>query len=248
MSDGFLRLIVIEGNYEPDFFRIGDSLLGLGGHFFDVGANHGLFSFGLAARGRSDVSYHLFEPNPLLRTRIAKTHALYPQMRLLLNGEALGAGDDTFEMAFETHHSGASHIVRSNGVRVAGTSLDRYIAANAVDRVALLKIDIEGYELEALRGAEASLRNGKIDAVYFEYCEKWLARYYAPSELLAYLDSVGYEVCFCRFPDTDKYAGMIRSLKEKFPGTELPLVPIRGLPLPDTTDLLAVPRERLSGS
>ena len=49
MSDGFLRLIVIEGGYDHDFFRIADQLLGNGGEFLDVGANFGLLSFGLGA-------------------------------------------------------------------------------------------------------------------------------------------------------------------------------------------------------
>src|ERR1700693_5778686 len=50
LSDGFLRLIVIEGEYEADFFRIADALLERGGDFLDVGANHGLLSFGLAQK------------------------------------------------------------------------------------------------------------------------------------------------------------------------------------------------------
>ena len=50
LSDGFLRLIVIEGDYEKDFFRIADALLQEGGEFLDVGANHGLLSFGLARK------------------------------------------------------------------------------------------------------------------------------------------------------------------------------------------------------
>src|SRR5258706_7094924 len=67
MSDGFLRLIVIEGDFESDFFRIGDSLLGNGGVFFDIGANHGLLSLGLARRIGEVIDFHLLEPNPNLR-------------------------------------------------------------------------------------------------------------------------------------------------------------------------------------
>src|SRR5437660_1727379 len=66
MSDGFLRLIVIDGKFERDFFAIADAMLGEGGTFFDVGANHGLLSFGLAGRHRERIRFHLFEPNPVL--------------------------------------------------------------------------------------------------------------------------------------------------------------------------------------
>jgi hypothetical protein len=50
MSDGFLRLIVIDKGFEKGFFAIADPILTNGGTFFDVGANHGLLSFGLAGR------------------------------------------------------------------------------------------------------------------------------------------------------------------------------------------------------
>src|SRR5438309_10854319 len=63
LSDGFLRLIIIEENFEKDFFRIADSLLQGGGEFMDVGANYGLLSFGLARNLDKRVRFHLFEPN-----------------------------------------------------------------------------------------------------------------------------------------------------------------------------------------
>ena len=39
MRDGFLRLIVIDGGYDDDFFRVADALLADGGEFLDVGAS-----------------------------------------------------------------------------------------------------------------------------------------------------------------------------------------------------------------
>jgi hypothetical protein len=46
MSDGFLRLIVIDQGFEQNFFAITDSILANGGTFFDVGVNYGLLSTG----------------------------------------------------------------------------------------------------------------------------------------------------------------------------------------------------------
>src|SRR6266478_8177465 len=60
LSDGFLRLIVIDSDYEKDFFRVADALLQEGGEFLDVGANHGLLSFGLARKHADRVRFHLF--------------------------------------------------------------------------------------------------------------------------------------------------------------------------------------------
>jgi hypothetical protein len=48
-------------------------------------------------------------------------------------------------------------------------------------RIDFVKLNVEGYELSALRGAERALRNGTIKAVYFEYFEKYLVRVAPPS-------------------------------------------------------------------
>lgn len=72
LTEGFLRLIVIEDDFEKDFFRLGDALLQTGGVCFDVGANLGLLSFGLARKFENRVHFHLFEPNPLLVDAIKK--------------------------------------------------------------------------------------------------------------------------------------------------------------------------------
>ncbi len=90
------------------------------------------------------------------------------------------------------------------GKRCAGLTLSE----RGANQVALLKLDVEGYELKALRGAEIALRNRRIKAVYFEYFEKFLIRVGPPSKLIEYLESLSYEVCFCRNSDLDSQAGV----------------------------------------
>jgi hypothetical protein len=64
LSDGFMRLLVINYPPFPDFFHIADLLSHDGGVLFDVSANQGLLTAGVAGRRGAKVSYHLFEPNP----------------------------------------------------------------------------------------------------------------------------------------------------------------------------------------
>ena len=47
--------------------------------------------------------------------------------------------------------------------------IDDYLAENQISYIDLLKLDIEGNELQALKGAEDSLKNGKIKAIQFEF-------------------------------------------------------------------------------
>src|SRR5215472_10066155 len=201
MSDGFLRLIVIEGNYEKDFFRIADALLQDGGEFLDVGANHGLLSFGLARKLEQRVRFHLFEPNPKLLESIQKSRKLYPSMRAEINPLAICDEDGTISFEVQDEQTGASHITKHGGIPIRSIRLDTYLADKGMNRVDLLKLDIEGYELTALRGAELALKNRCIKAIYFEYFEKFLVRVGPPSKLIEFLDSLSYEVCFCRDAD-----------------------------------------------
>lgn len=245
MSDGFLRLIVIEGDYESDFFRIADALLRDGGDFLDIGANHGLFSFGLAGRWSNSVRFHMFEPNPRLQDAIRASAQSYPSMQYTLNGEALAEEDTFVQIKFEPDQTGISHIVKEAGTTVASRRIDTYLDMHRITNVAFAKMDIEGYELFALRGAESALKRHRIAAVYFEYSEKLLERYHQPSDLLQAFESVGYEVCFCREYDLERHRAGRVTIRTGLPGHGLPLVPIRGRAVPETTDLLAVPRENL---
>lgn len=246
LSDGFRRLMVIEGDFEKDFFRLADALLEHGGEFLDIGANHGLLSFGLARKLDDRVSFHLFEPNSKLRESISKTLELYPSMRATINPEAVCDRNGTVHFYFDEVQSGISHIVEHDGTVVKALTLDNYIAEKKLNGVALLKIDIEGYELAALRGAENVLKTRRVDAIYFEYCEKWLSRVHPPRHLLEFLDSLSYEVCFCRVGDIAAHGVPTVTLKPGLSGHGLPLLPIRRYQVPSTTDLLAVPGENLT--
>src|SRR6267142_357802 len=127
LSDGFVRLIVIEGAYEKDFFRIADALLEEGGEFLDVGANHGLLSFGLARKLDQRVRFHLFEPNPKLLESVEKSLKLYPAMRAEINALAVCEEDGTILFHVQEEQTGASHITKSGGIPIGSIRLDTYL-------------------------------------------------------------------------------------------------------------------------
>jgi FkbM family methyltransferase len=246
LCDGFLRLIVIDGEFEKDFFRVADALLQQGGAFLDVGANHGLLSFGLARKLGDTVRFHMFEPNPKLLESIRKSLELYPSMVTEVNPVAVCEADSTVLFHVQEDQTGVSHIVKSGGIPVRSIKLDTYLKERSLDCVELLKLDIEGYELGALRGAEHALRNHCIKAVYFEYVEKFV-RVAPPAKLVEFLDCLSYEVCFCRQCDIARQSvAPTLTVKDGLPGHGLPLLPIRGRKLPAETDLLALPRENLT--
>jgi len=247
MSDGFLRLIVIDGDFEVEFFALADRLLERGGTFLDVGANYGLLSFGLAGRHGDRVGFHLFEPNPKLLGAIERTAKLYPSMRLTLNPVAIGEEDGAVRFFFDACQSGASHISEGEGdTEVRCLRIDTYLHERGIERVDMLKLDVEGYELHALRGAAEALKAKAIRAVYFEYFEKWLLRVGPPRELIEFLDQCGYETCFIRGNDVAARGGYTATIAAGVAGAGVRALPVRGHAMPPMTDLLAVPKESLA--
>jgi FkbM family methyltransferase len=245
LTDGFLRLIVIDGDFEKEFFYLADAFLASGGAFLDVGANHGLLSFGLAHRHAATTQFHLFEPNPKLIQSIRASLALYPSMQCTVTEAAVSDRVGSVPFLIDHTQTGASHIADAADARVASVTVDRYLEEAGIDRVALMKVDVEGHELSVLRGASRSLEARSIRAVYFEYFEKWLRRVQPPSDLIDYLDALDYGVCFCREADVSARGGASHTICPNAPGHGTSLLPIGEHRLPEMTDLLAVPKENL---
>ena len=246
LSDGFLRLIIIDQGFEADFFTIADAILAGGGVFFDIGANYGLLSFGLAGRHGASVIFYLFEPNPTLAVAMEQgSLALYPHMNCTLNEVAVMDRSGAVGFSINERQTGVSHIVENGELKVPAITLDAYLDEKAIPCVDLVKMDIEGYELCACMGAEASLRARRIQALYFEYAEKWLIRVSEPDKVIAFLVSVGFTTCFCRACDYVPRGGASHTLAKDLRGHGLPLLPVDGHVRPPETDLLAVPHEHL---
>src|SRR6185503_7130533 len=52
---------------------------------------------------------------------------------------------------------------------VPARTIDGYCAKQGIKRIHFLKIDVEGHELEVLRGANALLQSNGIDFIQFEF-------------------------------------------------------------------------------
>lgn len=133
----------------------------------DVGANRGQFGL-FAARRFPDAELHCFEPLPEARETL--TRALRGHPRLRVHGLALGSrdGTETFNVAASDDSSSLltatrtqtasfpkAEVAERRSVEVA--RLDDVISPETVRRPCLLKADVQGYELEVLRGAQTVL-------------------------------------------------------------------------------------------
>lgn len=166
-------------------------------------------------------------------------------MQVDLNPYAVSDKPGTLQIHFQPGHLGMSHVVPEGGVSIRAIRLDDYLAEKAIHSIELMKIDIEGFELAGLKGADAALGRQAIKAIYFEYCEKWLRRHHPPTELLDYLKSRRYEPCLVRKCDLAQRGGASHRLQDNIAGGGLLLRPLGDAAPPETTDMLAVPRQNL---
>jgi|ERR1700728_30662 Methyltransferase FkbM domain len=167
-------------------------------------------------------------------------------VRAEINALAVYDEDGTTSFEVQKEQTGASHITESGGIPIRSIRLDTYLGDEGLDRVDLLQVDIEGYKLTALCGAELALKNRRVKAIYFEYFESFLVRVAPASKLIEFLDSSPYEVSFCREADLRQQGLAAKvTVRECLPGHGLSLLPIAARQVPAMTDLLAIPRENL---
>lgn len=175
LADPIQARAFLTRDYDPRLLRFLERRLSSGGVFVDVGAHVGLVSLSVAARCiRSGVDVHAFEPDPSNSDRFAQNLRLNPELPVTLNRAAVGdrVGSVMFRRSISDRALGEvvdeTDVSGQSVVSVPVTTLDHYLRSRAIDRVALLKIDAEGYEPAVLRGAEVSLRQHRVDCIVTE--------------------------------------------------------------------------------
>ena len=125
-----------------------------------------------------DACVHAFEPQSLLVERI---RARTPSVAVI--NSAVGDSPGRLTLYDYADHAGSSHASLLRGViedvhratarssDVAVIRLDDYCRERSIEHIDLLKIDVEGFELQALRGAGELLAAGRIAAIQFEFNE-----------------------------------------------------------------------------
>jgi FkbM family methyltransferase len=142
---------------------------------FDVGANLGIFSLAALA-GSPRATVFAFEPTPEIATRLRENARINSLGSLEVI--ELGVSSASGEAALKRlglggkNNEGMNYISVDEGTPsgevVKTTTLDEFCETHSVDRIDMLKIDIEGHEHEALRGAHALLAAGRIGTVFME--------------------------------------------------------------------------------
>lgn len=186
----------VQETYEPEVWHHLMAHVEPGDTIVDVGAFIGLYTIALAKRVGPSGKVVAFEPDPA-NFSILKAHITLNGMsnRTELIQAAAGIEDGT--VLFELGRMSESHIscVHTNATQtIRCISLDTLFAGRRLD---LMKIDVEGYEEEVLKGATNLLqdRERRPRVIYIEvHPYAWPAVGTSTESLCGFLAGCNYRV------------------------------------------------------
>jgi FkbM family methyltransferase len=205
------RAVCEQGIFEAPNVRILQRLYRTGAYMFDVGANLGLMALPvLSSAGESRVVSFEPSPNtvPFLRRTIADS-GLGDRWRLVEKAVACTPGNARFSLSAKTEglYDGLRHTHRTpeaRQVEVEVTSLDEEWMSRGCPPVSMIKIDVEGGELDVLRGARECLSRERPH-ILLEWSDLNLRAYDIPRDAL--------------FPFAREYCYVLYALPEMVPIT-----------------------------
>jgi len=131
----------------------------------DIGAHHGYYTLLASMLVGSQGRVIAFEPSPRERIRLERHLRLNKCVNVSVEQKALGSkpGEaDLFmvEGAEDYCNSLRPPVVdaRSRKIRVLVETLDQFLASNHIGSIDFVKLDVEGAELDVLKGASGLLR------------------------------------------------------------------------------------------
>lgn len=128
-----------------------------GDWIFDIGGCFGETSFWFSKRVGKTGKVFCFEP-VLRNYRVLEENLKANKVENIIP-VGMAVGDFTGEVRI--YGEGGIAAVSEIGSIAPGTTIDEYVSGYAVERVDMIKMDIEGYELNALKGAVETLKRFK---------------------------------------------------------------------------------------
>jgi FkbM family methyltransferase len=194
----FIQRSIYLATYEPAEVATFRSLLAPGMTFVDVGANVGFFSLLAASAVGPTGRVVAVEPSPYAVDRLREAVAANDLQCVDVVSAGLSERDGTlplFVPATAGNHTPTMTAAGPDTVRidVPVTTLDRLLGERSIERVDVLKVDVEGHEPRVFAGGEQALRAGVVRDIVCEFNEPWLREAGSSGAALdAFLRGVGF--------------------------------------------------------
>ena len=155
--------IFIHGHWELDIAKIIEEHLCVGEIFIDIGANIGYFSLLGASIVGPTGRVIAFEPISRVADQFRMSVQANNHKNVEISNMALGAKSAVMKLEIMPGNVGGSSLVKNIGSGhsecVKVSTLDNELAD--FEDISVIKIDVEGYEYEVLKGAQETIKKYK---------------------------------------------------------------------------------------
>jgi len=176
LDRGLERFIYYFGEYEAGTLSVLRNFLATGDVFLDVGANIGFLSCAAAHFVGESGHVYAVEPHPetyrILESNIARNKS----KNISAFNIALGVEVSEARIYDNLDESrGSASLIRPKdgseeaGKKVKVTTVDALLKVGQICPPSLMKVDVEGFELEVLLGAKALLSSSEAPALCVEF-------------------------------------------------------------------------------
>ena len=160
---------------------------------FDVGGYIGVISLAMAHFGSTVDSVHTFEADDINFERLTENieSSSYSQISAYKTAISNYVGNADFTRNVDPGTNHLTESINQSGTsskiyKVPVTTIDSVAAELGVDRIDILKIDVEGSDINVIRGAKRLLEQEKIRFIISEVPESESVRREMVSELAQY--------------------------------------------------------------
>ncbi|SDG54544.1 FkbM family methyltransferase [Roseospirillum parvum] len=197
-----IDLAVYLGRYEPDALALYRRLVRPGMTVLDIGANLGFHSLHLARMVGPEGRVVAVEPTAFAHAKLLANLSLNPELagrvrpvQAMLTARAEDALETEIHASWpvsgkaEVHETLMSQAKSTEGARAL--PLDALVAEQGLQRLDLVKLDVDGHEVTVLEGARDTLARFK-PLIYAEFCPHLHGGAEGFRRLVATIDGLGY--------------------------------------------------------
>lgn len=170
-DSGMGLMLRTKGVFEPLQSKLFIKSIKNGDTVFDVGANNGYYTVLASKLVGKNGKVYAFEPDPQSLKLIYKNLKLNNCKNVTVIESALGNKKGKLALSQDTSNPGESSLSHKNNgknIMVDVTTLDNFIKIRKIKKIDLMQMDVEGSEVNVLRGSVGSIQNNKIVKIITE--------------------------------------------------------------------------------
>ena len=174
---------------------------------FDVGANVGELTLIFSRFVGDGGSVHAFEASRATFDKLKIVCETIGRRNVTLNHLAVSDHNGAIKLnvyadAYSSFNSQAARPLKDYGLdlepvgveETPATTIDEYCKKNKIETIDLLKIDVEGAELQVLKGAREMLESKRVKCLTFEFGQTTFDMGVRPEEIERFLAEMNYKI------------------------------------------------------